>query len=192
MDRRTALTRLAAIAGGIGVAFAAVPFVRYFLPSDRARALGSPISIDLSAIEAGRTRAFEWRGQTVLVMRRTPAQIEALALTNERLLDDDDPEASQPDYVSQGHRSRNPEFLVLLGNCTHLGCIPGQDVERGRSLIGDWWPGGFVCACHGSMFDYAGRVVRGPAPTNLKVPPHYFATANELVVGADAVDSTGS
>lgn len=185
MDRRTAITRLVAAVGGVAAVFAAIPFARYFLPSERAKALGSAISIDLSKILPGETQGFVWRGRTVLVMRRTPEQIEALSLTDGRLLDDADPAAAQPDYVNGKTRSRDPEFLVLMGNCTHLGCIPGQNLERGRSLIGDWWPGGFVCACHGSMFDYAGRVVRGPAPSNLPVPPHYFTADNSLIVGED-------
>lgn len=185
MDRRTALARIAAVAGGIGVTLAAVPFVRYFLPSERAKALGSAISVKLGDFDPGEIRSYVWRGRAVLVLRRTEAQVAALALTNERLLDADDPDESQPDYVDPVARSLNPEYLVLIGNCTHLGCIPGQNLERGKSLIGDWWPGGFVCACHGSMFDYAGRVVRGPAPKNLLVPPHYFASSNELIIGAD-------
>ena len=189
MERRAVLKRIAALAGGIGVAVAAVPFVRYLLPSERAKALGAPISVNLSGFQAGETRAFVWRGKTVLVMRRTSEQLGALELTDERLIDDRDPEEAQPEYVDAQHRSRSPEFLVLLGNCTHFGCVPGQDLERGRSLIGDWWPGGFVCPCHGSMFDYAGRLVRGPAPSNLIVPPHYFASENELVIGADAAEA---
>lgn len=188
MDRRTVLTRIAAVVGGIGITLGAVPFIRYFVPSERAKALGAAISIDLTSFESGETRGFVWRGRTVLVMKRTQEQLDALNLTNSRLLDDSNASDSQPDYVDTSHRAREPEFLVLLGNCTHLGCIPGQSVERGKSLIGDWWPGGFVCSCHGSMFDYAGRVVRGPAPTNLGVPPHYFASSTELVVGADSPD----
>lgn len=185
-NRRTVLTRIAAVVGGIGVAVAAIPFVRYFAPSEKAKALGSPISVDLKEIAPGETKSYVWRGMTVLVMKRTSAQMEALRLTESRLLDPEDADGSQPGYVDSSHRARNAEILVLLGNCTHLGCIPGQNVDRGKSLIGEWWPGGFVCACHGSMFDYAGRVVRGPAPINLRIPPHYFASSNTLVVGSDS------
>ena len=189
MDRRTVLTRIAVAAGGLGVVLASLPFVRYFVPSERAKALGSAISVNLQEVESGKTRAYLWRGQTILVVRRTDEQLAALELTNSRLLDDNDPSEAQPDYVDPVHRSRHPEFLVLIGNCTHLGCIPGQNLERGRSLLGNWWPGGFVCECHGSMFDYAGRVVRRPAPTNLRVPPHYFPSENELIVGVDAPEA---
>ena len=185
MDRRTVLKKIAAAAGGVAVALAAVPFVRYFVPSEKAKALGAPIAIDLSPFQPGETRSYVWRGRTVLVMRRSSNQVESLQLMAGRLLDNADPSEAQPEYVDPSHRARNPEYLVLLGNCTHLGCIPGQNLERGRSLIGDWWPGGFVCACHGSMFDYAGRVVRGPAPANLRVPPHRFESATSLIVGED-------
>lgn len=186
MDRRTVLTRLTAIFGGVGIALASVPFFRYFGPSERAKALGAPISVDLSDFNEGETRAFIWRGLNVLVTRRTQAQVDALSLSDEHLLDNDDPQESQPEYVDVMHRARSADFLVVLGNCTHLGCVPIESLERGRSLMGDWWPGGFVCPCHGSMFDYAGRLVRGPAPKNLNVPPYYFASSTELVVGADS------
>lgn len=121
----------------------------------------------------------------MLVMRRTESQVQALAETDDKLLDSSDPRESQPEYVDSGHRALNEEILVLLGNCTHLGCVPGQNLDRGKSLAGDWWPGGFVCACHGSMFDYAGRVVRGPAPANLPVPPHWYPSIDTLIVGED-------
>ena len=183
MDRRTALKRITAVVGGIAVAVASVPFFRYFVPSEKAKALGSPISIDLSAFQPGEIRSFIWRGMTVLVLRRDESQLASLHITSDHIIDDSEPSDSQPEYVDASHRGRNPEFLVLLGNCTHLGCIPGQNLERGRSLVGNWWPGGFVCPCHGSMFDYAGRLVRGPAPTNLRVPPHWFESPTSLIIG---------
>ena len=189
MDRRTALTRLAIAAGGIAAAFAAIPFVRYFYPSERAKALGSPVSVDISNIGPGQLKSIEWRGQPVLVMRRTKDQIDALSITNDRLLDDDDPSEWQPQYVDTIHRSRKSEFLVVLGNCTHLGCVPNLDLDTGRDLLGQWWPGGFHCPCHDSIYDYAGRVVKGPAPRNLRVPPHWFVSDSELIVGEDAASA---
>lgn len=185
MDRRTALKRIAAIVGGVGVAFASVPFIRYFLPSEKAKALGASVSIDLTTIRPGQVRSVEWRGSSVLVMRRTEEQLSALALTEQRLLDDSDPADGQPDYVDAAYRSVNPEFLVVLGNCTHLGCVPRQDSETGKKLLGAWWPGGFHCPCHDSIYDNAGRVVRGPAPFNLRVPPHRFVSETTLIVGED-------
>ena len=188
-SRRTVITKIAAVIGGVGVVAASIPFVRYFLPSERAKALGSPISVDLSSFQEGEARSYVWRGQTVVVLRRSQAHLEALNLTDERLLDDKDADDWQPDYVDSKHRAMSAEYLVLLGNCTHLGCVPALEIEQGRSLMGDWWPGGFTCACHGSVYDYAGRVVRGPAPRNLKVPPHYFVSANTVVIGVDAADA---
>ena len=185
MDRRTVLTRIAAVFGGVGVAFAAVPFVRYFRPSERAKALGGPVAVDLTSIQPGAVRSVEWRGQSVLILRRTPAQLSTLAASENRLLDASDPADAQPDYVDPDTRSLQPEYLVVLGNCTHLGCVPRQDLDVGRKLLGEWWPGGFHCPCHDSLYDNAGRVVRGPAPFNLRVPPHRFEANNTLVIGED-------
>ena len=189
MDRRTALTRITAITGGIGLAVAAIPFIRYFVPSERAKALGSAVSIDVSGFGPGEVRSIEWRGQPVLIMRRSEQQISALSLTDDKVLDRLDPLESQPDYVDLEYRSVNPEYLVLLGNCTHLGCVPRKDSDTGKKLLGQWFPGGFHCPCHDSIYDNAGRVVRGPAPSNLRVPPHYFASETELIIGADRVDT---
>jgi ubiquinol-cytochrome c reductase iron-sulfur subunit len=175
--------------GGIGAALAAVPFVRYIVPSERAKALGSPVSVDISSLRPGELRSIVWRGQPVLILRRSADQVASLTQTNDRLLDDTDAADSQPDYVDAEYRSRNPEFLVLLGNCTHLGCVPRQDTEFGRKFLGDWFPGGFHCPCHDSIYDNAGRVVRGPAPSNLRVPPHYFASSTELIVGIDSAEA---
>lgn len=185
MNRRTAITRITAIAGGLGLAFASVPFIRYFVPSERAKALGSSVSLDLSSLMPGQVRSIEWRGQPVLVMRRSKEQLAALKLTDGNVLDDSEPADGQPAYVDASYRSVIPEYLVLLGNCTHLGCVPRQDAGTGKKLLGSWFPGGFHCPCHDSIYDNAGRVVRGPAPSNLKVPPHYFASSNELVIGVD-------
>jgi ubiquinol-cytochrome c reductase iron-sulfur subunit len=185
MNRRTVLTKIALISGGIGLALASVPFIRYFSPSARAKALGSSVSVDLSSLMPGQVRSIEWRGQPVLVMRRSKEQLAGLTLTDGKILDNSDPADGQPTYVDAEFRSVNPEYLVLLGNCTHLGCVPQQDSSAGKKLLGDWFPGGFHCPCHDSIYDNAGRVVRGPAPSNLIVPPHYFASSTELVVGAD-------
>ncbi len=151
--------------------------------------MGSAVTVNLSEIRPGEVRSYAWRGLPVLVFRRTEEQLDSLRLTDTKVLDDSDPEEAQPPYVDEGFRSVNPEFLVLLGNCTHLGCVPRQDTETGKSLLGNWWPGGFHCPCHDSIYDNAGRVVRGPAPSNLRVPPHYFAKSDELVIGADQADT---
>ncbi len=185
MNRRKALARITAAVGGIGLAIASIPLLRSLYPSERAKALGAAVSVDLSGFAAGEVRSVIWRGQAVFVMRRSAEQLDNLRVTDDRGLDDSDPSEIQPDYVDSKHRSVIPEFLVLIANCTHAGCVPLQDVDRGRSLLGDWWPGGFHCPCHDSMYDYAGRVVRGPAPLNLRVPPHHFVGNNQLVIGED-------
>jgi len=189
MDRRAALSRITAIVGGIGVIFASIPFIRYFLPSERAKGLGAPVTIDISDFEIGDTRAFVWRGQPILVMKRTQAQLDALELSNGRLLDTSGPDVLEPNEVDPVHRGRKAEYLVVVGTCTHFGCIPIQETLRGRSLVGEWWPGGFTCPCHGSVYDFAGRVVRGPAPRNLRIPPHYFASPSTIVVGVNSEEA---
>ena len=182
------LTRIAAAVGGIGVAFASIPFVKYFLPSERAKELGSPITVDVSTFREGETRAYVWRGQPILVTKRSPSELESLRLTDDRLLDTSDPDDWQPDYVNPIHRGLREDFLIVVGVCTHLGCVPANEIKRGQSLMGDWWPGGFTCPCHGSVYDYAGRVVRGPAPRNLRVPPYYFETPDTVVIGSSSRD----
>ena len=186
MNRRTALKGLAAAIGGFGAAFAALPFIRSLYPSERAKALGSAVSFDVSLLEPGDMQTILWRGQPVFILRREQAHLDALSFSDDRLLDDSTPEERQPEYVDLKHRARDPEILVLLSNCSHAGCVPNEDVEKGRELVAAEWPGGFHCPCHHSFYDYAGRVVRGPAPYNLSVPPYYFASDSELIIGEDA------
>ena len=133
MNRRAFLAWASASFGAIGAAFAALPFIRYFRPSARARALGAPVTIDISSFQPGDTRAFVWRGQPVLVLRRTQEQLDALALTNERLLDTSDPADFGARDIDPVHRGKRAEYLVLIGTCTHFGCVPIQELERGRS-----------------------------------------------------------
>ncbi len=189
MDRRRLIGILAAVVSGLGAAFAAIPFLRTFLPSAKAKAKGAPISIDVAGIAPGEVRSYKWRGKAILVMRRSDEQIAALSYSKGSLLDENDPADIQPKYVDPTHRALNPEFLVAQGNCTHLGCVPNLDTTRGKELVGDWWRGGFLCPCHDSMYDYAGRVVRGPAPRNLRIPPHRFANETTLIVGEETASS---
>jgi ubiquinol-cytochrome c reductase iron-sulfur subunit len=181
MERRGFLR--IALSGITGVAgfFTSVPFVKSFLPSARARALGDPITVDLNKIRPGEVRAYLYRGETMLVLHRTEAMLAELATTDPEVLDHD---SRDPEYVDPRHRAINPEYLVLRGVCTHLGCVPQlQDEASGKKIVGAWWPGGFICPCHQSGFDYAGRVIRGPAPTNLVVPPYRYAAPERLVIG---------
>ena len=181
MDRRGFLR--VALSGISGVAgfFASIPFVRSFLPSARARALADPVVVDVSEIGRGEVRAYLYRGETMLVLHRTEQMLAEIAATEPEVLDH---ETEDPSYVDPHHRAIDPKYLVLRGVCTHLGCVPQlQDEARGKTIVGAWWPGGFICPCHQSGFDYAGRVIRGPAPLNLVIPPHRYARPGRLVIG---------
>jgi ubiquinol-cytochrome c reductase iron-sulfur subunit len=184
MDRRRLLSASLAGLSGFAGLFTSIPFVRSFLPSARARALSNPIQIDVSKVESGRVRAYQYRGDTILVLHRTEAMLGQVAETMDRALDSGAVE--DPSYVDSQHRAIDPKYLVLRGVCTHLGCVPQLNAEEGKRVVGDWWTGGFICPCHQSAFDYAGRVVRGPAPRNLPVPPHRYAEPTLLVIGEEA------
>lgn len=184
--RRQLLTAATTLTGAAGVAFAAVPFLASWQPSARARALGAPVEIDISKLEPGAMLKVEWRGKPVWVVRRTPAMLETLGAGDGLLADPGSEQSRQPEYAKNPARARNPEYLVVLGVCTHLGCAPLSRFEHGDAELGPDWPGGFYCPCHGSKFDLAGRVWSGvPAPTNLEVPPYTFAGTDRIIVGAD-------
>ncbi|HEX6998068.1 MAG TPA: ubiquinol-cytochrome c reductase iron-sulfur subunit [Gammaproteobacteria bacterium] len=183
MDRRTLLSASTALLSGCAGFFASVPFVRSFLPSARAKGLANPVEVDLDNIPPGEVRAYSYRGATMLVLHRTPEMLEQVAETADLVLD---ATTIDPPYVDPTHRAIMPEFLVVRGVCTHLGCVPQIKREEGKQIVGAWWPGGFICPCHQSGFDYAGRVIRGPAGTNLPVPPHRFAGPTRLIIGEEA------
>lgn len=184
MERRGFLRLSLTGLGSVAAFFGSIPFVKSFLPSARARALGSPIDIDLSRIKPGSVGTYLYRGETMLVLRRTPEMLATLAATDRLVLDSTpDPEYVDPEYVDPKNRAINPEYLVIRGVCTHLGCVPQHKDQLGKQIVGDWWPGGFICPCHQSGFDYAGRVIRGPAPRNLPVPPHRYESATRIVIG---------
>lgn len=180
-ERRKFLRGVTTGMGVAGAAAAVVPFVSSMTPSDRAKAAGAPIQIDISNLEAGKLLKAEWRGKPVWIVKRTPEMLETLKEV-EQLADPDSRNGQQPQYAQNSYRSINPEVLVLVGLCTHLGCSPLDRFEPG-GLDSDW-PGGFFCPCHGSKFDLAGRVYKGvPAPTNLEVPPHRFLTDSQIEIG---------
>lgn len=185
-ERRTWLLATGA-AGGAAAVATAVPFVSSFAPSERARAMGAAVEVDISDIPPGGMKTVEWRGKPVWIMRRTPDMLAALQKDIADLADPDSRRDQQPEYARNATRSIEPEVFVAVGICTHLGCSPTR-VPAGTanpSLPADW-PGGFFCPCHGSTFDGAGRVFRNkPAPTNLEIPPHRFADATRLFVGED-------
>lgn len=184
--RRQLLTVATTLTGAVGVAFAAAPFLASWKPSARAKALGAPVEIDISKLEPGAMLKIEWRGRPVWVVRRTPEMIGKLGANDGLLADPGSEQSRQPDYARNQARAVNPEYLVVLGVCTHLGCAPISRFEPGDAELGADWPGGFYCPCHGSKFDLSGRVYKGvPAPTNLEVPPYAFASSGHILIGMD-------
>lgn len=187
-SRRTWLITSAAM-GGVGAAAVAVPFVSTFAPSERAKAAGAAVEFDVSLLQPGEKVVVEWRGKPVWVMRRTPEQLAALEALDPQLSDPTSVRTAYPTpvYAQNRHRSIKPEFLVTVGICTHLGCSPADKLTPGpQPSLPDDWAGGFLCACHGSTFDLAGRVFRNkPAPDNLEVPPHYYVSENVLLIGEE-------
>lgn len=172
--------------GGAMTLTAIVPFVSSLLPSERAKAAGAPVEVDIDKIAPGEMIVVEWRGKPVWILHRTPAMLEALKKAEPNLVDPGSEVAQQPDYATNEHRSRRPEYLVAVGICTHLGCSPAKAFDSGDKALGSDWAGGFLCPCHGSTFDFAGRVFKDkPAPINLEVPPHTYLTDSRLIIGSD-------
>ena len=185
--RRRFLTGATCVVGAAGVVGAAVPFVGSWQPSAKAKAAGAPVRIDIGKIEPGAMITEEWRGKPVYIVRRTPEVLARLKEDTDRLRDPNSQQSKQPGYVDPANRALRPEYLILLGLCTHLGCAPMYRPEVGAAdLGGDAWLGGFFCPCHGSKFDLAGRVYKSvPAPTNLEVPPYSFEGDNVVIIGVD-------
>jgi len=169
-------------AAGAGVA---IPFAYSMLPSEKAKAAGAPVEVDIAAMAPGELKVIEWRGKPVWIIRRTKEMLESLKAVAPRLVDPDSKSSTQPAYAKNENRSEKPEWMVMEGVCTHLGCSPQLRSAEAKAEMGADWVGGFYCPCHGSKFDLAGRVFRGaPAPTNLVVPP-YTLTESRLVIGED-------
>ncbi len=184
--RRQLLTAATALTGAVGAAFAAAPFLASWKPSARAKALGAPVEVDISKLEVGAMLKVEWRGKPVYVVRRSQEMVAKLPGMDDRLADPGSQASDQPEYAQNAARAVRPEYLVVLGVCTHLGCAPMGRFNPGDAELGADWPGGFYCPCHGSKFDLAGRVFKGvPAPTNLAIPPYAFADDNHILVGQD-------
>jgi ubiquinol-cytochrome c reductase iron-sulfur subunit len=176
-------------AGAVGGVAVAVPFVSTFQPSEKAKAAGAAVEVDISALKPGEKMTVEWRGKPVWIIRRTPEQLESLKKTDALVVD---PESDRkaypiPAYAKNEYRSIKPEILVLIGICTHLGCSPSDRFTPGaQPSLPDNWQGGFLCPCHGSTFDLAGRVFKNkPAPDNLEVPPHMYLSDTKLLIGED-------
>ena len=176
-------------AGAVGGVATAVPFVSTFQPSEKAKAAGAAVEVDISALKPGEKLTVEWRGKPVWIMKRTPEQLAALSKLDNQMADPKSERKAYPtpDYARNESRSIKPEIFVAVGICTHLGCSPGDKFTAGpQPSLPDDWQGGFLCACHGSTFDLAGRVFKNkPAPDNLEVPPHMYLSESKLLIGED-------
>lgn len=176
-------------AGGIATVATAVPFVANMLPSDRAKALGAPVEADISILGLGEKMTVEWRGQPVWILRRTKEMLAAVKADDGKVADpksERKPGELTPPYAKNEYRSIKPEYLVVVGICTHLGCSPQDKLQSGKEAFDPEWRGGFYCPCHGSLFDLAGRVFKNkPAPDNLRVPPYTYLSETRILIGED-------
>jgi ubiquinol-cytochrome c reductase iron-sulfur subunit len=187
---RRAWVGIACGAGAVGVGAVAVPFVSSFAPSERAKAAGAAVEVDISTLKPGEMQTVEWRGKPVWILKRTPEQLESLKKTDSQVADPKSlrkPDELTPEYARNEYRSRKPELLVAVGICSHLGCSPSAKLQAGaQPSLPDDWQGGFFCPCHGSLFDLAGRVYKNkPAPDNLEIPPYMFLSDSKLLIGED-------
>ena len=184
--RRRLILATAAV-GGAGAITAMVPFLSSMLPSERAKAAGAPVEVDVSKLMPGQMITVEWRGKPVWILNRSEEMLATLPALAGELADPKSDEKQQPDYCKNETRSVNPNLLVAIGICTHLGCSPTSKFKKGaeEGMSADW-AGGFLCPCHGSTFDFSGRVFKNkPAPTNLEVPPHMYLTETRILIGED-------
>lgn len=184
--RRRLIVATATVGGVAGVA-AAVPFLASFAPSERAKSAGAPVEVDISKLAPGQMMTVEWRGKPVWIIHRTKEMLDGIAKVSDKMADPKSERNMQPDYAKNEFRSIKPEYLVAVGICTHLGCSPTDKFKTGAdSGIDPEWTGGFLCPCHGSTFDLAGRVYKSkPAPDNLEVPPHMYVGDAKLIIGED-------
>jgi ubiquinol-cytochrome c reductase iron-sulfur subunit len=186
VSRRHFLTVATTVTGVVGLALTAAPFIASFRPSTRAQALGAPVTVDISKLDDGAMVRIVWRGQPVWVLRRTKDMLQRLADGTLALKDPQSNESIQPAFAQNEWRALRPDYLVVIGNCTHLGCAPLERFEVAPADLGSDWVGGFFCPCHGSKFDLSARVMAGsPAPTNLSIPPYRFVGDELIVVGEE-------
>jgi len=192
-ERRNLLLATSAV-GGVAVVAAATPFVASLAPSERAKAAGAPVVVDVSKLAPGDKVVVKWRGKPVWVLRRTPEMLKSLETIAEKLSDPGSEKSDQPAYAKNLPRAIKDEYLVAIGICTHLGCSPSDKLRVGNAegMTPDW-TGGFLCPCHGSQFDLAGRVFKNqPAPTNLEIPPYRYLSDTQILIGEDSNDSKGA
>jgi ubiquinol-cytochrome c reductase iron-sulfur subunit len=187
--KRRFLVTATSVAGGIATGAAAVPFVASMLPSERAKAAGAPVEADISGLAPGELMRVEWRGKPVWVVRRTKEMLESVEQNDSKVADPNSARKKEltPEYARNEFRSIKPEYLVVVGICTHLGCSPVDRFKPQPEAFESDWKGGFYCPCHGSLFDLAGRVYKNkPAPDNLEVPPHKYLSDTRLLIGEDS------
>ncbi len=184
--RRSILVAASTIAGGVATVAAGVPFVASMLPSERAKAAGAPVEADISQLAPGERMTVEWQGKPVWIVRRTPEMLDTVKKNAGKVADPNSKKVMQPKYATNEMRSIKPEYLVLVGICTHLGCSPVEKFQVQAETFAADWKGGFFCPCHGSMFDLAGRVYKNvPAPDNLVVPKHKYLADGRILIGVD-------
>ncbi|MGB5104460.1 MAG: ubiquinol-cytochrome c reductase iron-sulfur subunit [Steroidobacteraceae bacterium] len=185
--RRHFLTVATVATGAVGAAFVAVPFLASWKPSARAKAMGAPVEVDIGKLDAGGMIKVEWRGKAIFIVHRTPQMLGQIEGIDGELRDPGSSESEQPEFARNPARALKPEYLVLVGVCTHLGCAPLDKFAPGDVTVGADWQGGFFCPCHGSKFDLSGRVFKDvPAPTNLPVPPYRYLSDTRILIGAEA------
>jgi len=184
--RRRFLVATTSVVGAVGAGFTAVPFIKSWQPSARAKAVGAPVQVAIDGLEPGQILKVQWRGQTIGILRRTEETLSLLPEVDGDLRDPESQESDQPAYAQNGSRAYRDEYLVVNMHCTHLGCIPQMIPEVGAQPFEENWKGGFYCPCHKSKFDMAGRVYKGvPAPANLRIPPYSFIDDSTLVIGVN-------
>ena len=188
-ERRGLLIATGAVSA-VGAAGVAIPFISSFTPSEKAKAAGAAVEMDIAGMQPGELRTIEWRGKPVWVIRRTPEMLAGLKHTDPQVADPQskrNPDTLTPEYCRNQHRSIKEEYLVAIGICSHLGCSPNAKLQSGpQASLPDDWQGGFLCPCHGSTFDVAGRVFKNkPAPDNLEIPPHTYLSDTKLLIGED-------
>ncbi len=188
-SRRRFLTTTATVVGGAGAVATTIPFISTLSPSAKTRAIGAPVEVEIGNMNPGELKIVQWQGKPVWILRRDKSAIDAISQLDSVVRDPDSEREQQPEYAKNTLRSVKPEYLIVIGLCTHLGCSPtfvNQGDGPNHNLGGDW-KGGFFCPCHGSAFDLAGRVFKGvPAPTNLVVPPHMYLSETKVLIGDDS------
>lgn len=188
LNRRRFLTTTASVVGGAGAVATTIPFISTLSPSAKTKAIGAPVEVEIGDLQPGELKIVQWQGKPVWILRRDPVALAGIEALNTEVRDPKSEREQQPEYAKNEYRSIKPEYLIVLGLCTHLGCSPtyvGADDGPSHNLPN--WKGGFFCPCHGSRFDLAGRVFPGvPAPTNLVVPPHMYLSETKILIGDDS------